>query len=288
MVNVKNVAITLCIIAGLYLTSCSSNIVPMGLRTNQVTILYITWTPGPAPLSFEGLANEITSEERDQLQTLKLTGRMSVGRVSGMGDTQATRMLVIMYHQLDEPTTLYMPTTTNIMYVQSESGWKMYPANAPTDSREAIHLDVSEPQSLSTLACYVAPGVGQSCYSAFSWYYLLSDEELLATVKDPQSPNRGPAALELGHRPQVAEKVVPLLAQIFLSGVLEAGDTLYELGPAAKAAIPSLLMALDSDNREIRLEAVLVLEKSVKLLIVLCHNWLNGCGISIRGCAVIP
>lgn len=131
-------------------------------KEREVELIRAKWQPSSDPLSFTGLTEEFRRDEVDFLKTLDLTGRIRIFASSLEGaevgrKRQRVRVVIVMYRPIDEPVDLFIPAEGSLMYVQTEQGWKTYPANVST-LPQALHLIVSEDDPEKTEYWMEVPG----------------------------------------------------------------------------------------------------------------------------------
>jgi hypothetical protein len=114
------------------------------LSNNQkVEVVSVKWKPSLEPLTVQDSSSlnvpnnfRLSNEDVANLKSLGLTGQIAYAGSSGfVGRGKPTRVLIVMQRQLKEPVELKQPNGVDIIYIQNEDGWKMYPSNAPTLER---------------------------------------------------------------------------------------------------------------------------------------------------------
>lgn len=112
----------------------------------QLEVISFKWTLGLEPLDIqEVLANRVSEDNLSQLKSLGFTGQLTYAGGSGVvgrGNKHA-RAIIIMQHQLKEPIDLHQPDGVEVIYIQTNDGWKMIPSDAPTLQR-VIHLEADK------------------------------------------------------------------------------------------------------------------------------------------------
>ena len=112
------------------------------LFPQEIEVLIVQWMPGPEPLSVGEPASSVTKKEIKQnevaqLQSLGLTGQLSVrlGEVYGSRerrDERHARVVIVMQPWGDSVVELLQPNGSNVLYVQKDNQWLMYPPDVPT------------------------------------------------------------------------------------------------------------------------------------------------------------
>ncbi len=114
-------------------------------KGQSVEVIGLKWEPGPEPLSVQ---DGVSDRDLSQLKSIGLSGRLREYGSGTFGRGKPSRVLILMQHQLDKPVDLPEPDGVEVIYIQEEHSWKMYPADAPILSR-VIRLwpDESNPQA---------------------------------------------------------------------------------------------------------------------------------------------
>ncbi len=134
----------------LFHSSCNDYL----LSSNQkLEVVSVKWKFSLEPLTVQDSSNlpnnfGLTNEDAANLKSLGLTGQIAFAGSSGVvsldnSEGKPARVLIVMQHQLKESIKLKQPNGVDLIYVQNEDGWKMYPSNAPTLER-TIHLWADE------------------------------------------------------------------------------------------------------------------------------------------------
>jgi hypothetical protein len=127
------------------------------LSSNQkLEVVTVEWTPSSEPLTDSNVPkldlsndSELSNEDVALLKSLGLTGRLDYRGSMAIGSRgKPARVLIVIQHQVKEPVKLKQPNGVDIIYVQSEDGWKMYPPAAPTLERYIrIWADERDPRA---------------------------------------------------------------------------------------------------------------------------------------------
>lgn len=120
-----------------YLFDSSSN-------NQKIEVVSVKWKSSLDPLTVQDSSNlnvpdnsRLSNEDMTNLESLGLSGQIDYAGSSGfVGRGKPTRVLIVMQHQLKEPVELKQPNGVNVIYIQNEDGWKMYPSDAPTLERD--------------------------------------------------------------------------------------------------------------------------------------------------------
>lgn len=103
----------------------------------QLELLVIKWHPGPKPLTsteVQGLA--ISKNDLERLKTIGLTGEVMYSGSAKYGEGQSARAIIVTQAPLSEPVNLPQPAGSQVIYVQTESGWNRYPPEARTSQKQ--------------------------------------------------------------------------------------------------------------------------------------------------------
>lgn len=94
----------------------------------------------------DAFGTSLKEKDLDLLKRTGIRGEMEVRGYAITGKGPQSRAIIILQSGLDKPASLSRPDRSTIIYLQEETGWKKYPADAPTLSK-AIHLwqDPSQP-----------------------------------------------------------------------------------------------------------------------------------------------
>ena len=102
----------------------------------RLEIIFARWVPGSEALSVETTeGSKLTEEESNTLHQLGLQGRLVLEGRNLFGSGKPSRMLVVLQHPVDAPVELRQPDGGQVLYVQRDKGWEMYPPNAATFPR---------------------------------------------------------------------------------------------------------------------------------------------------------
>lgn len=138
-------------------------------RDQRLELVFVLWKPSSDPLSVEkqyGLG--ITSEELTQLKLIGVTGQLTVMGPGTFGRGKHTRAVILMQHESESPVELAQPDGSEVIYLQYDNEWKMYPPNAPT-LRRTIRLEPDKRNPGATLYMVeLADGSAQGG-TAFTW-----------------------------------------------------------------------------------------------------------------------
>jgi len=134
----------------LFQSSCNDYLLS---SSQKVEIVAVKWKFSLEPLTVQDSSNlsnnfRLSNEDISSLKSLGLTGQIAYAGSSGVvgvdnSKDKPARVLIVMHHQLKESVELKQPDGVDVIYIQNENGWKMYPSNAPTLER-TIHLSVDE------------------------------------------------------------------------------------------------------------------------------------------------
>ncbi|HEY9404528.1 MAG TPA: hypothetical protein VIQ24_17860 [Pyrinomonadaceae bacterium] len=148
------------------------------LTENQrLEVVSISWQPDPEPLnvregSERGLPDnfKLADEDLSKLKSLGLTGQVAFDGSSGfIGQGKHARTLIVMQRQLKGTVELPQPDGVEVIYIQGEDGWKMYPSDAPTLQRTIrLWADERDPARATLYSIERADGSRQ-VGTLFTW-----------------------------------------------------------------------------------------------------------------------
>jgi len=103
----------------------------------QLELLVLKWHPGTKPLTTtEALEPSISKSDLEYLKAIGLTGEVRFSGSCKDGEGKAARAIIVMQAPLSEPVDLSLPNASQVIYVQTESGWNQYPLEAPTSQKQ--------------------------------------------------------------------------------------------------------------------------------------------------------
>jgi len=163
----------------------------------EVQFVSAKWIPGEGELHEElSRMNPAFHYLSDfEIQELRAAGLTGVLRgCNGSAFPQLKRFVVIMAHPVRETVDLPKPASGDILYLQTQQGWKVFPPGSPTVPR-TLRLTYSDPTPMNDVATTnysVDIGLGHpkepSYAQAFSW----SRNEFEAPVPSPSLPAQSP------------------------------------------------------------------------------------------------
>lgn len=143
-------------------------------------LIFARWEPGDEPLRAEsdGPNLELTSQEIQELRDAGLTGVVhSLGGEGGA--VPSARFVVIMSRPVTETVDLPKAKTGNILYLQTQQGWRKFPAAAPTVRRtlRLVYFPAGQGSSLPSMRPHMDIGLGHPSprFHPEAWAYLFSD-----------------------------------------------------------------------------------------------------------------
>ncbi|MGI8493842.1 MAG: hypothetical protein ACR2L1_00835 [Pyrinomonadaceae bacterium] len=130
--------IIICILV--FHTSCDHCLL---LDNQKLEVVSVKWKPGLESLAVQDSSNlnisntfRLSKEDVANLKSTGITGQIDYAGSSGfVGRGKPVKVLIVMQYQLKEPVELRQPKGVNVIYIQNNDGWKMYPPNAPTSER---------------------------------------------------------------------------------------------------------------------------------------------------------
>jgi hypothetical protein len=117
----------------------------------SIDLVFFKWSPGEGEVREEpmGKFDTVFPKMRDlEIQELRAAGLTGIlhcwGNNTLPGSLQRSRVVLIMSRGVRETVDLPKPASGDILYVQTEQGWKTFPASAPTVAR-SMRLTIDEP-----------------------------------------------------------------------------------------------------------------------------------------------
>ena len=146
----------------------------------QPRLIFARWEPGDEPLRAEtdGPGLELTAQEIQELRDAGLTG--VVRSLGGQGGAfPSTRFVVVMSRPVKETVDLPKAKTGDILYIQTQQGWRKFPAAAPTVRRtlRLAYFPPSQGSSLPSMRPHMDIGLGHPSprFHPEAWAYSFSD-----------------------------------------------------------------------------------------------------------------
>jgi hypothetical protein len=142
-------------------------------RNQSLEVVFVKWKPSFQALSSRQLIPEydkyrLTDSEMFELESVGLTGELTVVGAAKHGSGKHSCAVIIMQHQITDAVELLQPDRAEVIYLQDGNEWKMYPPDAPT-LRRVIRLEVA-PISPRNTQCLVELSYGaRQGGLAFSW-----------------------------------------------------------------------------------------------------------------------
>jgi hypothetical protein len=102
----------------------------------SLELVFVTWKPSAEPLTIEkGYLGGLSADETARLKSIGLTGKIAVMASGTFGRGKHSRAVVVMQYE-PGPLELAQPDGVEVIYVQYKDGWKVYPPDAPTLTRQ--------------------------------------------------------------------------------------------------------------------------------------------------------
>jgi hypothetical protein len=177
----------------------------------QLQLYFVKWTPAEGEVREEPIgkfaytSRYLTGLEIEQLRAAHLTGILQTWGHAGHEypppPPETRRFVIVMSRPVQETIELPKPAFVDILYVQTEQGWKVFPPSVQTVPR-TVRLTFSGPEShisLPSTRYYVDIGLGHPTEipftnKAFSWL----PEEFQAPVPSLPDQPRSSSAAPLG------------------------------------------------------------------------------------------
>lgn len=112
------------------------------LNSRKLDVTAVKWTPGPQPLTNPSvLGQRLPHEDLERLKEIGLRGSLEYASFGSFGEGKRSGVIIVLSQPLREPVSLAKPDGGQVIYVQTEGGWEMYPPDSPTLNRR-IQLTV--------------------------------------------------------------------------------------------------------------------------------------------------
>lgn len=133
-------------------------------RGQEFEILSVKWQPSSDALSNpEVMGRVLSTEELTRLKHAGLQGEVTYAGLNIFGKGRQTQVIVVMKRPVTEPIHLRLPDAVDVVYVQNEHDWQMYPAEAPTLERSIqISPDPKDPTRVTRYLLERSDGTRQS------------------------------------------------------------------------------------------------------------------------------
>lgn len=139
------------------LASTTLSVVSSKYQQEQlVEVKSVKWQPGSGGLrAIEVLGHSLTSTEIERLKALGLRGAVAFAGSgiygSGPAGTNEGRphasVLIVLQRPVKETVNLAQPDRTDVIYLQTDEGWRMFPADAKTLPRKIqLYPDPRDPE----------------------------------------------------------------------------------------------------------------------------------------------
>jgi len=161
----------------------------------QVELVFVKWSPG------EGEVREELNKAIDppfhyltdfEIQELRAAGITGILRgCGGFGVLkQGRRFVVVISRPVRETMDLPKPASSDILYMQTEQGWKVFPPSAPTVARtlRLAFLDPTPTSNVATTNFSLDMGLGHPKGTPFSYGFSWLPEEFEAPLPSLPSP----------------------------------------------------------------------------------------------------
>jgi hypothetical protein len=122
----------------------------------SIDLVFLKWSPGEGEVreepngKYDASFPVLRDVEVQELRAAGLTGILQEwGNNTLPGSLQRSRVVLIMSRGVRETVDLPKPARGDILYIQTEQGWKVFPTSAPTVAR-SIRLTIDEPNQHNT------------------------------------------------------------------------------------------------------------------------------------------
>lgn len=147
-------------------------------QEQQLEVKAIKWQPGSGELrAIEVLEQTLTNTDFERLRALGLSGSVAfVGSgIYGSGpsvtneDRPKAYVIIVLQRPVKEGVNLDQPDRTNVIYVQTNDGWKMYPSDAKTLQRKIRLAPDSRDPEFATLYMVDHPDGSKQGGTLITW-----------------------------------------------------------------------------------------------------------------------
>lgn len=148
------------------------------LSNNQrLEVVSVRWKPSTQPLTIQEASShdipddfKLSNQDLVKLKALGLTGQAAFDGSSGfVGRGKHARALIVMQRPLTEGIELPQPDGVEVIYIQGEDGWKIYPSNAPTLQRTIRLWPDERDQTWATLYSIERADGSRQGGTLFTW-----------------------------------------------------------------------------------------------------------------------
>lgn len=164
-------------------------------RDPQVELVFAKWKPGEGEVQEE--RNKAINDpsfhclrdlEVEELRAAGLTGTLHGYGCSALG--QGKRLVVVMARPVRETFDLPKPASGDVLYLQTQEGWRAFPPSAPTVPRtlRLAFLDPTPTNNVATTNYSLDIGLGHAREPAFAYAFSWVPDEFQAPV--PSLPNQ--------------------------------------------------------------------------------------------------
>ena len=170
----------------------------------RLNLVYARWVPGEEAVREEPIGPGdtsgpyLTAHELEELRSAGLTGVIQGLGSQVCSSPSCVRFVVIMSRPVQETVDLPKPASGNILYIQTQQGWRKFPASAPTIQRTVrlLYFPADKYFSLPTMRPHVDVGLGHPDPKSnpWAWTYAPTDWPADRQVEPPYLPEGGPEA----------------------------------------------------------------------------------------------
>ena len=113
------------------------------LNDQELGLAVLLWTPATSPLVIQQPAQSpntpstrLSARDVEQIEAVGLRGELSVYTANDRyGSGKKSHVTIVMQRPVTDVVELKEPDATSVVYVQSDHGWRLFPAEAPTLKR---------------------------------------------------------------------------------------------------------------------------------------------------------
>jgi hypothetical protein len=169
-------------LVSLYGYAASATLRVRALNDPTVDFIFVKWSPAEGDIRevpvgpYDSTFPQLKELEIEELRAAGLTGTlMSNGNNYSYGSASKVRMVIVMSRGLHETVELRKPESGDILYIQTEEGWKPFPPSAPTVSRTVrltyTEANVHQTYPSTNITADMGLGHPNGAYGigAFSW-----------------------------------------------------------------------------------------------------------------------
>jgi hypothetical protein len=126
------------------------------LNDPSLDLVFVKWSPAEREIreapkgKFDDTFPHLREAEIEELRAAEFTGTLRFwGNNTLYGSKSSSRVVIVMSRGVHETIDLPKPANGDILYIQTEEGWKAFPPSVPTVAR-TLRLTYTEPNAHQT------------------------------------------------------------------------------------------------------------------------------------------